>query len=122
MSFRKKVASRWNRMARPRLEALEGRWCPSTVSFNNGVLTIRGDANDNEVSIVADGDDFVVTVDGEEDTFTGVERIRADLRGGDDEFTLDLNAANSPLDLRVDAQGGAGADTFTVVAADFAGD
>ena len=87
----RELARTWGR-AFLRLEALDNRWVPSITdpTFDDGVLTIRGDGEDDVVSIVADGDEITVESEGDSWDFEDVERIDVRLRGGDDTLTVDL--------------------------------
>src|SRR4051812_36925814 len=64
---------------RPRLEALEDRWCPScTVSVVDGhLLQVVGDRADNHIDIVGNGlGGIQVAADGAPArTFTGINKI-----------------------------------------------
>jgi hypothetical protein len=83
---------------RPRLEALEDRWCPScTLGLRNGVLSIVGDRASNAVAVQDQGTAGVfVFCDGKDGIrFTDVRSINAQLDGGDDR--LDYLAASPDI-------------------------
>src|SRR5262249_22041093 len=105
MTRRHSFARRTHGRALPRLETLENRVTPAvTTLFDqaSGALLIRGDAQASNVSIVADGDSFMVTGTNQDGDFTAVRSIEVDLGGGADTFNLDLSAADS-LGMRVSA-------------------
>lgn len=91
----------------PSLDRLEDRTVPAgnvSVSFNEGLLRILGDAEDNQISILGDGNGNV-TVTGLGDTtlnggtndlnFSGVKKsLEVWMRGGNDSVTI------SNLDLK----------------------
>jgi hypothetical protein len=96
----------------PTLEGLEQRWCPSvTIQRNGPDLRIEGDDRANDVRVVDNGQGGVtVTADGRTATFTGIARIEARTRGGNDNFEYSLTGnALTPMRLLVDL--GSGADT-----------
>lgn len=81
---------------RPRLEALESRWCPACdVSLIGSTLLVTGDSADNEVAIVNDG--------------SGVVHVEADTVTRDFTETID----------RVIVRTGAGNDSVFVSDNDF---
>jgi hypothetical protein len=117
----------WNHF-RPRLEVLEDRrMLACEVFFREGALLVLGDDTDNVVEITAGVGGLRVTCDGtDEGTYTGVRAVRLELKGGSDHFKFDADeslgaghvedtdAAGVPQ--IVDADGGAGTDTFDILA------
>jgi len=104
----------WNneqkRSAQLRLETLENRWCPSVTSgITEGTLTVTGDARANGVRIVANGDQVTVTTGGRSQTFTGIDTVTADLRGGSDRLNMSFSG-NASQTLNVNVMAGTGND------------
>src|SRR5262245_33204334 len=71
---------------RPRLEALENRWCPSIVYQFGATLFVLGDQGANEVAIVdsGTGDVSVAADGGDPRTFSRVGEVVVLTDGGDD--------------------------------------
>lgn len=110
---------------RPALENLEDRWCPAaTIGFANGVLTVTGDNNANNVQIVQndDSNQLTVSADGATQVFDSddVTKVAINLLGGDDQLTYKLGGGGDfeeAKDIQIDL--GAGNDKATL---DFAND
>src|SRR5439155_5727441 len=85
------------RFCRPRVEALEDRWCPSctiTTDFTGHALSITGDGATNEVTIIENPitNDLELTCDGSTTHFAAdfITRIDAYLKEGNDKFTYQM--------------------------------
>jgi hypothetical protein len=100
------------------VEALEDRWCPSTVAMLDNAtqtLTITGDQAADKVQLVHDdnANEIHVLHDGVDETFvsSNVQTIVVNLKGGNDSFTQTLKEGTNffrgkTLDVRM----GVGAD------------
>src|SRR4051812_32517708 len=108
------LSDRAQRRFIPQLEVMENRLCPAvTAGLQNGLLTITGDNNANEVRITETNTGFRVTGAGPTRTFQNVTGITVDLRGGNDTLFLNLSGA-SAQNLNVQVLGGAGDDKVNV--------
>jgi hypothetical protein len=100
----------------PRLETLEDRCCPSTVTFQSHLhlLTLTGNSSSSTMVVRDDGHgDVRVTLDGRTRSFSRVQNIVINSRGGDDtidysltgklteseQLTLHLGAGSDQVDL-----------------------
>ena len=118
----------------PQLETLEDRCCPSTVAFQNHILTLTGDANASTMIVRDDGHgDVKATLNGHLTSFTGVqqilinsktandkidyaltgalttsEQLRLSLGSGNDQVHLDFTKGVSAPSLKINVDGGAG--------------
>jgi hypothetical protein len=95
---------------------LEGRDCPSVSwAFDDGILEVRGNADDDTVQIAAVGETITIESEGESEEFEGVEALDIRLGGGNDELAIDLTEADDDLGLEaIDVRGGSGDDTATI--------
>jgi hypothetical protein len=90
---------------RPRVEALEGRCCPTTVTFDpvSGVVAILGTEADNEVTVLQDdlSDTLTVVYDGvpgmESYSSSQVVKILGNLGMGNDTFEYRLGGTSDFL-------------------------
>ena len=82
-------AARRGRSFAPRVEALEGRDCPScTLTFQDGLLSIVGDRGDNDIAVVNTWAGTQVTCDHEgQVTFVGVRTVSIRTMEGDDRIS-----------------------------------
>jgi hypothetical protein len=80
----------------PRLESLEDRCCPSSVTFLNHILQVTGNAASASTMIIRDdGDgDVTVTLNGKTTFHSGVQELLLASKGGNDTINYDLT---SPL-------------------------
>src|SRR5262245_1740982 len=90
---------------RPRLEALEERWCPAAVDylFRGDTLFVLGTQGPDRIDIADLGDGHVraASADGRGGTFEGVGRVVVQARGGNDVVSYKLLGGpdTSPADL-----------------------
>ncbi len=136
-----------------RFESLEERQCLSvsvtSIATENGVrLKIDGDAKDNTIHVVSQGDGHVAVTNGAGKLLAAadnVTKIQANLKGGADTFSyklentlthkqvvflelgagadqasFDLAAGVSGANLKIEVDGGAGADTISSTIGDLA--
>ena len=98
---------------RPRLEALENRWCPSCIFTQDGdMLFITGDRTDDRLEIVDHGGrGLQVICDGSSQTFTGITQVVGDLGGGKNNLNVDLDAQTNVESLSF--KSGSGDDLVT---------
>ncbi len=121
----------------PRLECLEERCCPSSVSFSvSHVLTLQGDTSNSTMIVQDDGHgDVKVTLNGHVTSVRGVQEIVLNSKGGSDtidytltntlttseQFKLNLGTGNDRVNLNfskgvtapslnIDLNGGGGGD------------
>ena len=79
---------------KPRLEALEDRCCPSSVSFSDHILTLTGGATSSTMVVSDDGHgDVRVTLNGRTTTVRGVNEILINSKTADD--TIDYSLTNA---------------------------
>lgn len=123
----------------PRLEALEDRCCPSTVTITGDTLVIQGDNQADAIVLNDDGVGGITgDVNGEAVDATGIKNVVIQARGGDDsiqytltaerteslhlnlhlskgtnDLTLDFAAGVSAPEVGVHIQGGKDDDTIT---------
>jgi hypothetical protein len=120
----------------PRLESLEDRCCPSSVSFSNHILTLQGDSTNSTMIVRDDGHgDVKVTLNGHLTSVSGVQEIifnsksasdtinyaltntlthseqfQLNLGSGNDQVKLDFSKGVSAPSLKVNINGGGGGD------------
>src|SRR5262245_28353682 len=86
--------------------------------LEDGVLTVQGDQGNDNVRIIADGDELTISSRGQSEDFdlADVEQIDVRLDGGNDNVTIDLSDADADeLALgSIDVRTGAGTDTATI--------
>jgi hypothetical protein len=106
--------------SRPRVEALENRWCPSTTAAladGGHTLVLSGDATANVIALVQDdaADTLTVTYDGSAAVFASsqITKIRTDLKGGADELKYDT-AGDTLYDKTLRFGLGTGADRVDI--------
>jgi hypothetical protein len=84
----------------PRLEALEERCCPSSVSFHNHILDVIDGGGANSVLVRDDGHgDVRVTLDGRTRSFRGVRELLLNSTTGDDTINYALTRTLTTSEL-----------------------
>ena len=77
--------------ARPQLESLEDRCCPSGVTFHSHLLALTGDSTNGTMIVRDDGrGDVQVTLDGHRSSYSGVQQILINSKTGDDTINYAL--------------------------------
>src|SRR5438067_6244771 len=87
----------------PRVEALEGRDCPScTLTFQDGLLSILGDRGDNDIAVVNTWAGTQVTCDNKEPvTFVGVRAVSIRTMEGADHVSFVSQSGEVPVPVPV---------------------
>lgn len=101
---------------RPRMEALEGRNCPSCLIYQDpDTIYIIGDGAADNVTLAQEAgrhDVIRVTCDGRTLEFTGIRNIVASTGEGDDRLSVFLGGSDT-MPVNLDVNLGGGDDTFT---------
>src|SRR4051812_16051858 len=98
-------AARSNRRAQLGLEALETRFCPATTAtFSNGVLSVLGDAANNNIVVKATNNNLQVfdgakqiVVQGSTPLMDATTQINIRGLAGNDKLTIDASVSNNSI-------------------------
>jgi len=86
--------------ARPQLETLEDRCCPSGVTFHSHLLTLNGDSSNTTMVVRDDGHgDVKVTLDSRTTSYAGVQQIVVNSKTGADRIDYALTGKLTTSEL-----------------------